>query len=81
MNMIGHNHKFIYGDSRDSIAANNIILYDLTDFRQGNHRGVVGAAPYDVAENLLSVLGADGDEVCSALIIIIIRNTIRPSLR
>ena len=47
--MIGHNHKFIYGDSRDSIAANNIILYDLTDFRQGNHRGVEAAAPYDVA--------------------------------
>ena len=44
-------------------------------------RGVEGAAPYDVAEDFTSVLGADGNIICAIGAVVIFWYSVYLSLR
>ena len=73
MNVIWHDHEFIYSHAGYAIAGENMLTGDLSGFCQPNMRGVEGAAPYDVTQNTTPVFCTKGKKIGARRIVIVAR--------
>ena len=63
MDMIWHDNVFIHMDTGNMIPIYQMAMNDLSCPRQGNMRGVEGAAPYNAPKDTFSFFGTNGDEI------------------
>ena len=75
MDVIRHNHVFININIRDLIPGKNTLFNLPANNCQARLRGVQGAAPYNVREDISAVLGANRYEIRTCAAIVKLRKT------
>ena len=73
VDVIGHNYILVYLYIGNFCAGQDILPDDFTAVCKVTFRGVEGAAPYDVAQEILSVLCTNGYEIGTRCTVIVKR--------